>query len=136
MQFLIYLKVRALCREANNLYGTYLDLCERPSQSLQLKMMVSKDCGFIADTIAQNSGIDYPEKIKLLSQLNSYKRLEMAVQLLRVEINMLRIESEIQEHTKAIMDQDHRDYYLRQQMRAIREELGEGPESGEYNEYE
>ena len=130
------LKVRALCREANNLYGTYLDLCERPSQSLQLKMMVSKDCGFIADTIAQNSGIDYPEKIKLLSQLNSYKRLEMAVQLLRVEINMLRIESEIQEHTKAIMDQDHRDYYLRQQMRAIREELGEGPESGEYNEYE
>ncbi len=129
------IRARALRREANNLYGLYLDLCERPSQSLQLKMQVSQDCGFIADCIAQNSGIDYTDKVKLLSQLHPVRRLEMAVQFLRQEVQMLQIEAEIQEKTKANMDQDQRDYYLRQQLRVIREELGEGSETSDASEY-
>ena len=82
------IRSRALRREANNLYGVYLDLCERPSQSLQMKMMASDDCGFIADAIAQNSGIDHTDKARLLAQLHPVRRLEMAVQLLRQEVQM------------------------------------------------
>jgi ATP-dependent Lon protease len=74
---------KALRREANNLYDTYLQLVDRPSQSLQLKMLASTDSGFIADCIAQNSGIEYPEKAKLLCQLNPVRRLEAAVKLLK-----------------------------------------------------
>ena len=129
------IRSRALRREANNLYGVYLDLCERPSQSLQMKMMASDDCGFIADAIAQNSGIDHTDKARLLAQLHPVRRLEMAVQLLRQEVQMLRMEADIQEKTKANIDQDQRDYYLRQQMRVIREELGEGGEHSEQDDY-
>ena len=130
------LRSRALRREANGLYGIYLDLVERPSQSIQLKIMASNSCGYIADAIGQNSGIEYTDKAKLLCQLNPVRRLEMAVQMLRQEVEMLQIESDIQEKTKATIDQDQKDYYLRQQMRVIRDELGEGSDSSDHSDYE
>ena len=130
------LRCRALRREANSLYGTYLDMVERPVQSVQMKMIASEDCGFLADSIAQNSGIDFPDKAKLLCQLNPVRRLELAVQLLRQEVQMLRLESDIQEKTKATIDQGQKDYYLREQMKVIRQELGETDEHSEISEYE
>lgn len=125
----------ALRREANALYGHYLELGEYPAQAVQLRMLSSENSGFIADSIAQNSGIDYQDKIRLLTQLHAVKRLELAVKLLRHEIEMLKIESEIQEKTRASIDQNQRDYYLREQMRAIREELGEGEDDQEWETY-
>ena len=130
------LRCRALRREANSLYGTYLDMVERPVQSVQMKMIASQDCGFLADSIAQNSGIDFPDKAKLLCQLNPVRRLELAVQLLRQEVQMLHLESDIQEKTKATIDQGQKDYYLREQMKVIRQELGETDEHSEISEYE
>ena len=130
------LRNRAMRREANALYANYLEFVEKPSQSVQMKMLDSDNCGFIADSIAQNSGIEYPDKAKLLCQLNPVRRLEYALQMLRQEIQMLQIESDIQEKTRAHIDRDQRDYYLREQMRAIREELGDGDEHSEFAEFE
>ena len=130
------LRNRAMRRDANALYRDYLELSERPSQSFQLKMIASESCGFVADSIAQNSGIEYPDKAKLLCQLNPVRRLEHVIHLLRQEMEMLQIESDIQERTRAHIDQEQRDYYLREQMKAIREELGEGDDLSEFAEYE
>ncbi|MBQ4642337.1 MAG: endopeptidase La [Oscillospiraceae bacterium] len=130
------LRARALCREANMLYATYSDMVERPAQGIQLKMLASESCGFIADAIAQNSGIDYKDKAKLLCQLNPVRRMEQVLELLQQEIQMLQMEADIQEKTRANIDQDQRDYYLREQMKTIREELGEGDEYAEFAEYE
>ena len=130
------LRARALRREANALYSGYMELVERPPQSVQLRLLASDDCGYIADSIAQNSGFDYRDKAKLLCQLNPVRRLESAVKLLKQEMEMLRLESDIQERTRAIIDQEQKDYYLREQMKAIREELGEGDHINEFAEYE
>ena len=130
------LRSRALRREANALYAGYMDLIERPPQTVQLRLISSDDCGYIADSIAQNSGFDYRDKAKLLCQLNPVRRLEAAVKLLKQEMEMLRLESDIQERTRAIIDQEQKDYYLREQMKAIREELGEGDDINEFAEYE
>ena len=130
------LRARALRREANALYASYVELIERPPQSVQLRLLASDDCGYIADSIAQNSGFDYRDKAKLLCQLNPVRRLENAVKMLKQEIEMLRLESDIQERTRAIIDQEQKDYYLREQMKAIREELGEGDDINEFAEYE
>lgn len=130
------LRTRALRREANTLYGSYLELAERPTQTIQLRMIASDSCGYIADSIGQNSSIDYTEKAKLLCQLNPVRRLEMALDMLRQEIQMMHLELDIQEKTRAHIDQDQRDYYLREQMKAIREELGEGDDISEFAEYE
>ncbi len=130
------LRLRAMRREANTLYGRYLELVDRPSQNVQLKMLSSESCGYIADAIAQNSGIDYPEKARLLCQLHPGRRLEMALAMLRQEIQMLYLENDIQEKTRATMDQEQRDYYLREQMKVIRQELGEGEGYSEFEEFE
>ena len=130
------LKTKALRREAKTLYTTYAELAENPAQAVQLQLHASDDCSFIADCIAQNSGMDYPEKAKLLCQRNPVKRLEKVISLLRQEIQMLHLETDIQEKTRAHIDQNQRDYYLREQMKAIREELGEEDEHSELSEYE
>lgn len=126
---------RALRRKAVSVYGNYADHAEQPIQAVQLKLMDSDDCSFIADTIAQNSGIEYKDKCKLLGQLNPVKRLETVVKLLKEEVEMLQLESKIQEKTKANIDQNQKDYYLREQIRAIKEELGEGDDDSEFENY-
>jgi len=130
------LKARALCREATMMFAAYGDMSERPAQNVQLRIMASDDCGFIADSIAQNSGMDYRDKAKLLCQLNPVRRIEIALNLLQQEIQMLQIEADIQEKTRSNIDQDQRDYYLREQIKTIREELGEEDDTTEFYEYE
>ena len=129
------LRSRALRREANALYATYLEVSEFPAQAVQLRMLGSDHCGFVADSIAQHSGMDFRDKVALLGQMNPVKRLETAVRLLRQEVEMQRLEADIQEKTRANMDRQHREYYLREQMKVIQEELGDDEES-EYAAYE
>ena len=128
-------RAHALRREANNLYGLYLQLTEHPAQAVYMKMLDSDSSGFIADTIAQNSGMDFRDKVKLLCQMNPTKRLEMALKLLTQEMEMLHLEQEIQEKTRSSIDQNQKDYYLREQIRVIREELGEGDDENEFEAY-
>ena len=130
------LRSRALRREAGAAYSSYLELIDRPTQTLQFRIMASDSCGYIADTIAQNSGIEYRDKAKLLCQLNPIRRLEKVLKLLQQEIQMLHLETDIQEKTRANLDQDQRDYYLREQMKTIREELGDEDDNSEFSEYE
>lgn len=129
------LRSHALRREANSLYALYLEMSEHPAQAVQLRMMASDSNSFIADTIAQNSSIDFSDKCKLLCQLNPTKRLEMAVKLLRQEVEMLRLETTIQEKTRYAIDQNQKDYYLREQIKVLREELGEGDDDNEIETY-
>ena len=126
---------KALRREANMLFGMYLEAAEHPAQAVQMKLMSTENTGFTADTIAQNAGIDFADKCRLLAQLNPTKRLEALVTMLRKEVEVLKLEAIIQEKTKVSMDQNQRDYYLREQMKAIREELGEGDDLDECDTY-
>ena len=128
-------RAHALRREAVSLYGLYLQMSEHPAQAIQLRMMASEDTGFIADAIAQNSGIDFPDKAKMLCQLNPVKRLETALHLLSQEVEMLRLESDIQEKTRSALDQNQRDYYIREQIKVLQDELGEADEASEFENY-
>ncbi len=123
------IRARALRREANSLYAGYLEMSEHPAQAVQLRMLTSDSCGYLADSIAQNSGIDFTDKLKLLNQMNPVRRLEMAVKLLRQELEMLQIETEIQDRTRVNMERQQKDYFLREQMKVIQEELGDDEES-------
>ena len=128
-------KTRAMIREVNLAFGAYLEMTQHPAQALQLKMMASTDPGFIADSVAQYVGFDYQDKIKILSQLNPSARLTLVAKLLSREIEMLTIEMEIQSKARKNMEQGQRDYYLREQMKAIRTELGEGEDEDEFDNY-
>ena len=130
------IKHRVLRREANALYAGYCDLTEHPAQNIMLRMIATENSGYLADTIAQHSGIDFRDKAKLLCQMNPVRRLEQTVKLLRQEVEMLKLDAEIQEKTRANIDQNQRDYYMREQIRVLREELGEGDDEAEFAEFE
>ena len=113
-----------------------MELAEYPAQTVHLKMLSSFDPGFLADCIGQNSGFDFTDKARLLCNMNPVRRLESAMRLLRREIEMLNLEADIQAKTHASIDRNQKDYYLREQMKVIRDELGEGDEYAEFAEFE
>ena len=129
------IKDRALRRDAVALFGSYVDMTENAAQGVHLRIIASDDTGFVADAIAQHAGFDYRDKAKLLYQLNPVKRLENTIRLLDMELQLLHIETDIQDKTRAQMDQNQRDYFLREQMKVIREELGEENEDQEIATY-
>ena len=129
-------KAEALMRQANILFADYLDTIQHAAQALQIQMIAAEDSGFMADCIGQNTGLDYSDKVRLLSQLNPTRRLEMAVDMLHHEISVLKIESEIQDKTNQVMEKNQRDYYLREQLKVIHSELGEDDDASEFAAYE
>ena len=128
-------KIRAFMRDAQMTFGGYLELTQHPAQQLHLKLMASTDPSYIADCLGQFVGFDYPDKCKLLSQLSPALRLEQAVKLLGREIEMLSVEIEMQQKARDNMEQYNRDYYLREQMKVIRQELGEGESDNDVDVY-
>ena len=128
-------KVRAFMRDAQMTFGGYLELTQHPAQQLHLKLMASTDPSYIADCLGQFVGFDYPDKCRLLSQLSPALRLEQAVKLLAREIEMLSVEIEMQQKARDNMEQYNRDYYLREQMKVIRQELGEGESDNDVDVY-
>ena len=98
--------------------------------------MASQDCGYVADTIAQNSGIEFSDKAEMLELLGPQLRLEWCIHALLEEIQVLKLEDEIQDKTRAEMDQQQRDYYLREQIKVMQDELGDGDDASEIDSYE
>lgn len=128
-------RVKALIRIAAQLFDEFAELSQRPVQDVMLKILAAHDPGQIADLIAQAATFGYAEKMKLLSQLHPDKRLDLALHLLTDELAVLRMENELHELTQQSIDKGQRDYYLREQMKVIRSELGENDEDAEIDGY-
>ena len=127
---------QALCRQAYVLYSRYLEISDFPAQSVQLRLLSSNDPGYVADTIAQNSSLEYKDKVKLLGNPHPIKRLEATLRLLSREIQIVSLEGDIQARTHANIDQHQKEYFLREQIKVIQEELGEGDDNAELTDYE
>lgn len=124
-------KAEALMREAAVLFDEFLELVQKPARELQLRILASRDPGYIADTILQHVTFDFKAKARLLAVAAPAARLEETVNLLHRELEVLRLESEMQDKTRERIDRGQRDYYLREQMKVIRSELGEEDEEEE-----
>ena len=96
-----------------------------------------RDLGLLADYVAQNVGLKHIEKQQLLEELRARTRIVMLNRMLRREITVLTLEKDLDEATKEEVERAQRDYYLREQMKIIRSELGEAEEDGpeELSEY-
>jgi len=81
--------------------------------------------GMLADIVATNLGIGIDEKQDLLETLNSKERIEKVITLLQKELQVLELSNKIQTEVKGEMDKAQREYYLREQLKAIQKELGE-----------
>ena len=128
-------KIEALKRVASQLFDEFTELSQRPVQEVMLKILASEDPGVIADMMTQASTIDFAEKMRVMQQLHPVRRLDIANKLMARELEILRLENQLQDKTQQSIDKGQRDYFLREQMKVIRSELGEGDEEAEIEEY-
>ncbi len=116
----------ALIRNVKDLFGNYCDISTRTPQEIIADIMGESESGKLADKIAGNIFLPVEEKQKFLSELNPLHRLENLSVTLAQEIELLMLEDEINARVQDQMDKNQRDYYLREQLKAIYDELGEG----------
>jgi ATP-dependent Lon protease len=89
------------------------------------------DAGRLADLVASNLDLKVDRLQALLETLDPVARLRQVGELLRDEIQVLTMQQEISSQARGEIDRNQREYFLRQQMRAIQQELGEGEELAE-----
>lgn len=87
--------------------------------------------GKLADIIAANLDLKIADSEKILGEDKSMKRLAKTYELLTYELELLNIQNQINIKAQGEMDKNQREYFLRQQLKAIQKELGEEGESGE-----
>lgn len=115
----------ALLRNLQELFLEYVELIPKMNSDVVLNVMEASDLGYAADYVAQNTGLKYGDKQQILEELNPRRRIAALVKLLSAEIEILKLEEDIQNRVRSQMDKNQKDYYLREQIRVINEELGE-----------
>ncbi len=115
----------ALIRYTQSLFEEYIRNFAHAPAEIVMNIVQKKDCGELADSIAMNLAIESEKKQEILEELHPYRRLQKLSSMLKNEIDILTIEEKITEKTKKQIDESQRDYYLREQMRVIADELGE-----------
>src|SRR5206468_307746 len=86
------------------------------------------DPGRLSDLVASNLDLKVDKAQEVLEILDPVERLRRVHQLMVKEIEVLEIQNDINTQARGEMDKSQREFYLRQQMRAIQQELGEGNE--------
>ena len=128
-------KREALMRTAVNLFDEYVQLSGNMAPEMLLNLVISRDPAFVSNYISQNVRIDYRDKQNLLEELHPCKRLEKLIEILNHELNIMSIEQELNEATNEQVNRNQRDYYLREQMKVIQQELGEDDSFDDIGEY-
>ncbi|KAB8141894.1 endopeptidase La [Chloroflexia bacterium SDU3-3] len=85
--------------------------------------------GHLADIVTYAPAFTFTERLEILNELDAVERLRKTYLLLARQLELLKLRQKIQQDTKEVLDQSQREYFLREQMRVIRRELGEDDES-------
>ena len=113
-----------------NQFAKFVSMVPFLPDELQVVVMNIKDPGKVTDLIASNLNVSLEEKQDLLSTLEVRVRLEKLLTILGREIELLELGHKIQSQVQTELSKNQREFYLRQQMRAIQKELGEGDPRG------
>lgn len=117
---------QAAVRFAKNLFETFAAMQPKMPSDLIIQVLQMQEPGTLSDYLAGNLPLEVSNKQILLEELSDAHRLEELSIMLSSEIRLLEAEEEIAKKVETQMDDNQREYYLREQMRAITEELGEG----------
>ena len=119
----------ALLRQAFSSIEKVTSLMPKISNELLYSVKTLRDPGLLADFIAANILVRYEDKQEILEELDCITRLALILTMLENEENILRCEMDIHKKVRAKLDQNQRDFYLREQIRVIQGELGDDGQS-------
>jgi ATP-dependent Lon protease len=128
-------ELEALTRHVQNTFSSIIEGVPYLPEELQIAVANIDDPVSLGHMIAGSLRMKVEEKQELLEELDVAKRLRRLSELLAREIEVMELGSKIQSQVQSEMDKTQREYFLRQQLKAIQEELGEEDETqAEINE--
>ena len=131
-------EVEALMRNVFDSFEEYINIGNRVSPEILISLADIDEPNRFVDTIASNMYLKSSQKQELLEEFNPKIILESVYKILLEEIDILKIEKKITLRVKKQMNKIQKEYYLREQLKAIQRELGEeedvGSEAEEYRE--
>ncbi|MBP0964606.1 MAG: endopeptidase La [Oscillospiraceae bacterium] len=123
------IELDALVRSIKESFSEYCGKMPKLPSDLLNVVMNETDPSVIFDAIAFNIPLSTEDKQMLLEASGITERLSMLTALLSRELEVIDLERHIQEQVKAQIDKGQRDYYLREQMKVISDQLGEGDDT-------
>jgi ATP-dependent Lon protease len=127
-------RTKALMR---NVVSSFVSIAEASeSYPEEIKNVVSgiRSAGRLADMLAANLPMEIPDKQKVLEIVDPVKRLGFVYEFISNELEIVKIGEKIKRDVRKELDREQREYYLRQQLRAIQKELGEEDSGVEVDE--
>lgn len=118
-------ETQALMRKALDHFGEYIKLSSKLSPETLATVSDIESPGHLADAISSHLSLKIKEKQELLEIVNVKDRLEHLINILSNEQEVLYIERKIGQRVKKSMERTQKEYYLREQMKAIQKELGD-----------
>lgn len=115
----------AIIRTVRSEFEKYIELSPKMPSDIIFKVALCKSPGELSDFIASNLVVDYQSKQTILEIRDPSERLSEVLELLINENYIMHIEDEITRKAKMRIDENQRDYFLREQKKVIEEELGE-----------
>lgn len=128
-------KIEALQRNVLEQVKKLVDLAPYVTEEFHVTSHNQDTPSKLADYIASTLNITITTKQALLEELNTYKRLERVYVALNKEIEVLELSQKIQARAASELGKSQRDYILREQLKAIRKELGDGDENSDVEEF-
>lgn len=120
----------ALVRKVQDSFEAFAKFSPKMPKDLKQTVAFATDLEFLAEFIAANMPIPIDDKQYVLEQNNPVKKLEVVLDILKREIEICEIDTKINEKTRKQIDENQREFYLREQLRAISGELY-GDDEGE-----
>ena len=128
-------KIDAMMLEIKSKLKKLRDIHPIFTDELRMSSEAVTDAGYLCDFVASSALLDFKNKQSILEIQNIEERLEKMILMLTEEIILLECEHDIQMQVKEKIDRNQKDYFLREQIKAIQSELGEDEED-EISEYE
>lgn len=107
-----------------------------PSKDLIKEIDKAQDISFLSDLVGATVLTDSNDKYALLEEFDEYKRAELAISLMEKEIMLIKLETSIKKKAARSIEEHQKEYFLREQMKAIQAELGGDPQSEAEELYE
>lgn len=115
----------AISRQLHSLIDLYFRANTKTAPDTLISAINEENPASLADSIAENFLTEIEDKQKILETQNVKNRLLLLIDFLIREVKVLQVESDIMARVKEQMDENNRDYFLREEAKAIAEELGE-----------
>ena len=125
------LELQALIRSAKEAMDRIVGLGKSVSPEVLLLIANLEDPGRLADLVASNLELTVDDAQRILEILDPVDRLRRVAEHMHREIQLLTMQQEISSQARGEIDRSQREYFLRQQLRAIQQELGEGDDLAE-----